>query len=205
MAKDKEPKIDPELKRTLNKEGWEGDKEGGAAVFVGTKEEIEKAREIMEKEGRTENLESYLRLHKEIVLPYNEIDNETIKQIVEDNKGLRQLRFSGADNFELRYIDKDGNVAKVEIFTDKIDEMKSEGRINRGKMPNSSRPWKKINERLNEMGFPLLEDDEDGSGSYGDAGEIWHKINWATEKYKEKLEKETKETTERKRKKEFDF
>lgn len=124
-------KIDSTLKEQINKEGWETGKdynlktkeenEGGMAVFVGTKEEAERAREIAETEGKAANLGAYIDMHKVIKVKSNEMElagNITRETIFPGKAWLKdegQGRF-----FRLLYIDRDSNIAEVEIKKEKI-------------------------------------------------------------------------------------
>lgn len=168
--------IDPKLKEEINRDGWEGDKEGGAAVFVGKKEEVEKARERMEGEGRAENLESYIRLHKEIVVPKDKLGEFL------DGRGAGKP-CPGCHSFvgdKLVFIDKEGNVAQVSIDTKKIGDLGSAN----------------LDDKIKELGFRL------GSPlDAKDAGAGWTIIINAMLWRKRELEKEA----EVKKKKEFDF
>ncbi|MDP2946559.1 MAG: hypothetical protein Q8N88_00450 [Nanoarchaeota archaeon] len=200
-------RIDPKLKEEINKEGWEGDKEGGAAVFVGTKEEMEKAREIMEKEGRTEDLASYIRLHKEIALPYNEIVDEELKKAMVANKGHYAswpgYYSSGFKNEEvehkLEYIDLEGNIARVNIKTNEIADIEKIVEQRR-KVRTFSLGYEVlqalISEKLSSLGFLL-------GAKLDENIDLWdsQKFRKAKEDYKKKLEQEVKE----KKKHEFDF
>lgn len=54
-------------------EGQGFDEQGGA-VLMGSKEEVDAALKRMEAEGETEDLESYIRMHKEVVMPKQAIN-----------------------------------------------------------------------------------------------------------------------------------
>jgi len=229
MEKEKFEGIDPKLKEEINKEGWEGDKEGGAAVFVGTKEEMEKSRERMENEGRTEDLGTYIRLHKEIILPFNEITDEDLKKTIEANKGhfnksrldpfidIEEIPYEEGVERQNKHEDITIAMASRRAFKSVkklgLEYIDNEGNIAIVKIdPHKIEELEKIAdthdrtlqelvaERLDKMGFL-------SKGGFEDRfrGAItfwdWNKLNDALVGYKYKLEKEAKE----KEKKEFDF
>ena len=116
--------VDPEIKKEINKEGFEGD----AAVLIRKEEEGRKPRERLYAEGKAENLETYIKMHKEIVLPISAryssegttVVSEQLEKNLLQNKGLV---YFGGDGLDIYYIDKDGNVAKVVIDPTKISSL----------------------------------------------------------------------------------
>jgi len=119
-----------ELKEKLNKEGFEGDEDGGAALFIGTKEEAEKARTIAETEGRAENLEIYIRMHKQVI-PKEELEQiEGIKHFRELTKGKAEIQDLGNKIVFVYYKDGNGDLAHVEIDTRKIAKVNGNMTIN---------------------------------------------------------------------------
>ncbi|MFH0854113.1 MAG: hypothetical protein V1891_01325 [bacterium] len=125
--------VDPALKEQINKEGWEVGKdynlnteeetEGGAAVYVGNKEEVDRAKEIVETEGKAENLEVYIRMHKVIKVESDDIKITTEVESKEIHPGKAWLPDIGSrSERSLLYIDQNGNIAEVEI---KIKDIKS--------------------------------------------------------------------------------
>jgi len=180
MSIEKGPKIDPKLKKEINEEGWEGGKEGGAAVFVGTKEETEKAREIMETEGVTENLESYIRLHKEIALSKEELEKYLQARHYTDivsHPGCSELIKN-----TLLFIDKEGSVARVNIDLEKIKNIRVKGFLERD---------------LKELGFKFEQPFKFSQGNQNE----WQLIGGAIMEHQRKIEQEA----EKEKKKEFDF
>src|SRR3989338_1320114 len=111
--------IDPELKRKINKEGFEGD----AAVLVGKEEEMEILRERLESKGNTKDLATYIRLHKEILVPSQEFNN--------DEKEWIEEYFNPGSYFIIQnkicFLDSGGNLATVAINPDKIDDYEKIG------------------------------------------------------------------------------
>lgn len=109
------PSVDPEVKKEINKEGFEGN----AAVIIGKKEELPNLKEKLETEGRVENLATYIRLNKQIFLP---IDSPEAKSLdVEKMKSAKGESYLSHGCLE--YIDKDGNFCKVIIIQDAIAEI----------------------------------------------------------------------------------
>jgi len=157
--------IDPELKRKINKEGFEGD----AAVLVGKEEEMEILRERLESKGNTKDLATYIRLHKEILVPSQEFNN--------DEKEWIEEYFNPGSYFIIQnkicFLDSGGNLATVAINPDKIDDYEKIG-------------WNSeiIKEDLKKLGF------EEEINLYNHTAK-------AEERYKEKLEALAKKETQK--------
>ena len=115
--------IDPKLKKDINEEGYDED---GGLLIVGTPEERDLARQKIENEGRAENLGAYIKLHKEIFLPKEEISPALSKEI-ENNKGFIWNSEGGSwgEYMNYKYIDRDGNVANITIDFKKIATLKN--------------------------------------------------------------------------------
>ncbi len=177
--------IEPKLKKEINEEGWEKeDEESGAAVIIGKKEEMPQLLEKLEKEGRAKNLGSYIKMHKEIALPKEEMSEELKEKI---KRGLTFLSYGG--NF-IRYVDKDGNIADVEIDAEKISSID----IQSGKELQE-----RVGDELEKFGFLLP--GKTGSVSTLEAEKIFKEIWKETQNYKEKIEEQIRQ----KKAKEFDF
>lgn len=133
----------PEVKKEIEQEGFEDN----AAVVFGTKEEAERKREVIEKEGYAENLGTYIRMHKEIVVPAEEL-NPSTRTSAKVNMGLYTLRSSGSLGWCVKFYDKSENIARVYLDFDKIGELKEiakEGAV--------SKLASGIEARLKELGF----------------------------------------------------
>ncbi len=72
---------------------------------------------------------TYIKLHRENILPHSEILDKKLKKELIENKGNYSLGYvgnkgggDGKQNYfcELEYIDKDGDIVKVEISTENI-------------------------------------------------------------------------------------
>lgn len=169
--------------------------------------------EKSENEGRTENLESYIKLHKEINLPIKEIVDQSFKNEIFKNKGLSELCILGRtpESFNLDYIDSEGNSATVDIVLSKINSMsalskqvqsevkKHEKRSILGKLWKSNEFWEKqqeigeeIKRELKKLDFVFVQKKQ---------AKFWRRIKGLRNGYQEKLEEKTKE----KKKGEFDF
>lgn len=155
--------IPRELKNSLNEEGFEGDEEGkyGAAVLVGSREEVGLARERLETEGRATDLRTYLRMHKTVCatgeelisflerttsvsLPAESLPTELSDWFRNMEKGTYFL-YGFGQVISLYYKDSEGALAKVHVkFTD-IDSYKV------------LRQWEKVVDKfkneLAELGF----------------------------------------------------
>ena len=169
--------IDPATKEAINKEGFEGDTEGGAAVIIGKKEggEIDQLRERVESEGQCADAATYVKLNKKIILPAEEVPDVTRTQ-----KGKGWI---GSTTF--RFVDKDGNIAEVNIDYAKIASMPTSG------------DWGMrrdcFADELKERGFDI----ENGfDGSYART-----QISERLQERQRDVEKQTKDQRE----KEFDF
>ncbi len=71
MGKEEFEGVEPEIKKEINEEGFDEN----AAVLIGKKEEMPQLLEKLEKEGRAENLATFIKMHKEIALPKEEISS----------------------------------------------------------------------------------------------------------------------------------
>ena len=131
MVNQNEMLVDPKIKKEINEQGFEGD----AAVLIGKEEEMAQMEQRLEKEGRAENLGTYIKMHKEIVLPNDKIDLDipdikltylqNLKKDLLQNKGLVWYGDErGDEGKDIFYIDKDGNVVKVIIDPAKISSLK---------------------------------------------------------------------------------
>lgn len=193
---EKEPKmgVDPKIKEEINKEGWEED----AAVLIGKKEEMAELLEKLESEGKTADLGTYLKLHKEIILPHEEILDEKLREEIKNNKGNFLLSTGSTPerySYCLRYIDKDGDASDVNILakkitelSKKIDEVESENK----NLENVQR------EEMRQIIIKKLEDIGFMPEKYSN---IWGKIYSSLNDYKERLEEKSKTV----KKEEFDF
>ncbi|MCX6779162.1 MAG: hypothetical protein NTU97_02945 [Candidatus Magasanikbacteria bacterium] len=113
-----------ELKREINAGKHEG-------VFIGTQEEVDNAMKKIEGEGRAEDLASFIRLHKEVIM-----NMEDMKQVEEDSvsffKGLSEKMEAmptGAAYYDsladvLYFKDSIGNLAKVSVDLGKIADLR---------------------------------------------------------------------------------
>jgi hypothetical protein len=122
--------LDPEIsriKKEINEEGFESDSpeliEKGAGLAIGTKEEVEQIRKRLESEGRTEDLETYIRLHKEIAVPKDFA--APYLERYDFKKGEMELYDKG----EFYFVDSDGNIAKVKVDLNLIDSAKGKVKI----------------------------------------------------------------------------
>lgn len=192
MSKNYETGIDPNLKEQINKEGWETgkdynlkteeEKEGGAAVFVGAKEEAEKAREIVETEGKAENLGSYIKMHKIIKVRSDEMEltGNLSGETIYPRRGW--LMYGGIKGLKLFFLDKDSNLAEVEIKVEDVISLKEGGNIV---------------EELRNLGFEIQE-------LYPGTCNRNEEYLWIKDQINKKEAKINQEAEER-QKKEFDF
>lgn len=178
--------VDPTLKEEINKEGWEdypgyakvegGDENPGAAVFVGKKEEVEKAREIMETEGKAENVDAYIRMHKVVKVRDYMIPAEIELGIIHPGKAWLQRNYGDKPD-RLIFIDEDSNIAEVEISIHDIASLKESFGSN-------------LEGKLEDLGF-----DVEQVSSPEDSKEYF----WVLQEIKKQQEKLNKEAQERKK------
>lgn len=192
-------KIEPELKEEINKEGeYMSDERGGATLLVGSKEEMEKARERLEAEGKTADLGSYIKLHKEPFLPSNEM-RSGVREKVLAKKGsytINNVITVGSPYCFLRYVDKEGNIAGVDILIENIAEIRK--KISKMREVQPSEIYAILNDELKSLGFSDWPTEKREADSLS---QIWSAIDEDRLVYKQRLEKEAAE----KKKKEFDF
>ncbi len=121
----------PELKQDIeeiNKEGWEGN----AAVKIGKKEDMPNMVKALETEGKAEDVETYIRLNKQIVIPaedFNRLNDELDKyHKVTPKIGDFYFMESALNVILIYFFDKNLNLAKVEFGTheenNKVSSMK---------------------------------------------------------------------------------
>lgn len=103
------------VKKEINSEGFEGDTEGGASVFVGSKEEVQKMEERAETEGKAVDVATYIKLHKEIALPKERMTRQVHDIIDKHEKGWGWLKIVDKNRWDFAYVDKEGNLARVLI------------------------------------------------------------------------------------------
>lgn len=183
---EKEPKmgIDPKIKEEINKEGWEKtDDRDEQAILIGKKEEMSQLLEKLEAEGKTADLGTYIKLHKEIVLPKEEI-TPRLKEKIKSG-----LVFYRGD--VLMYVDKDGNIANVEIRSEKISSLRRGMGIQ-----------EQVEKELKELGFFKPGEGKGGEGiTVMEGDEILNAIGKEIGNYKKKIEEQIRE----KKGEEFDF
>ena len=157
MEGEKAPELNPADKEAVNKAGWQGEApESGAAIIVRSPEEGEKIKD----------LGTYLRLHKTIVTPSNEITVGSEKLVPGHVSIGYNRRSIDRGILEIRYVDKEGNLVKSEVNLQDIEEWEEVGKkvfetmrkdysINN---PDMERLFIRIQEELTSYGFkPTVE------------------------------------------------
>ena len=120
------PEIRQEAEK-LNQEGWEDN----AAIRVGKKEVMPQMVQQLETEGKTENLETYIKMNKKIVVPRGELNDITFpggsaakEEWLKQEKGSYALMAGNTyQSCTIFFLDKELNLAKVSILP-------TEGKIN---------------------------------------------------------------------------
>ncbi|OGF21736.1 hypothetical protein A2Y83_01220 [Candidatus Falkowbacteria bacterium RBG_13_39_14] len=172
--------VDPALKEQINKEGWGGE-EGGAAVYVGNKEEVDRAKEIVETEGKAENLDAYIRMRKVIEVEKGDLEQYGSVKIEPRMAWLSNWYTDGGIIF---FIDASGNLAKVDLETVKINDF--------NKIQDGRERQAKVYDEIKRLGFII---------QYHDNQSSW---DWFRRQQYNKLRKAEQESNER-TKKEFNF
>lgn len=106
-----------------------GINESGEDLYIGTREEIDRAKAKAESEGRAPDLASYIRLHKKIGVPKDAI--ATVSEYFESFLTGQAELFEATDgeNVKLYYKDAEGNLAVVLIDEKLIDSKPKEGLV----------------------------------------------------------------------------
>lgn len=144
------------IKESVNKEGtqMEEGEEGGAAVYVGTKEEVTKARQLAETEGRAPDLASYIVMHKEVLVKSDELQNyggsDFAKVFGEAPIGAMHLE-KYIQKPILYFKDSLSNLAKVEIDVSKVPSLKS--KLSTCAVPDGGAAFHVVLEELKGLGF----------------------------------------------------
>lgn len=212
---EKKFEIDPKLKKEINEEGWEAqDKESGAAILIGEKKEMPGLLEKLYTGEKTVDLGTYLRLHKNIILPLAEVRDLELKETIQKNVRLFGLFTSlyGIDA-TIKYIDKEGNVSIVKIkeFSNiaELDEKIEKAKKKFG-MTVDNRVI--LSEELQNLGFVTSQrfsgsttERTNADISCEELKEIFNKITKEEEKYQERLEKAAAEAEAKEKAEEFDF
>lgn len=106
-----------DVKGAINEEGWESD---GAAVLIGKESEMPRLREKLEKEGRAVDVASYIRMHKEIAVPADEVEKIAADAL---KPGMYFIDMATVPERTLYYIDSEKNIARVRVDVFKIDSL----------------------------------------------------------------------------------
>lgn len=115
--------IDDSIKEQINREGFEGN----CAVLIGTPGEMPTLREKLESNGYTNDLETYIRLNKRVVLPKEVIErgNPSLYKWVSENKGSIWCKYPFSfPSVSYRYVDKEGGITEIKIDPLKVRPLK---------------------------------------------------------------------------------
>lgn len=155
--------IDPKIKKEINEEGFEEN----ASVLIGKKEEMPELLEKLESEGRTADLGAYIKTHKEIKLPKEEIPSELLNNIIENKRLLWFVdEKDGGEEYSYlpesivyNFIDKDGNIGSFNLDPKKLTptrEIIEKARIENNRDREfyiKAEFYKFIDEQIKELGF----------------------------------------------------
>src|SRR6185436_51149 len=138
--------IDPQIIDQINKEGFEGNEEGGATLIIGKKGgELDRLKQRVEKRNQYVDVATYVRLNKTIAVPNENVPEDLKKQI---GRGWVTPSVVGSEN--LTYIDKEGNVAKVNFVFSQIASINSENQW--------VDPVSQLKQELSMIGFKRVEE-----------------------------------------------
>lgn len=194
-------------KEDINREGWEED----VAVIIGSKEELPQLLEHLEKEGKAKDLGTYILMHKEVLLSQEdpEMGDHVIRGAIAKAKGLvweditvhatsrvkneRKTYYVGG---LINFVDKDGNLARVRVDSQKISDYKNWQWIEAigGKGHYESL----LKEDLKRLGFNVVASPYEELEKFGLQQQD---LRIAIDRKTQRLEREAQE----KKKKEFDF
>lgn len=199
--------IDPKIKKEINEEGFEEN----AAVLIGKEEEMPRLREKLESEGKAADLGTYIKMHKEIKLPKEEIAPALLDNVIK-NKGLLWFvaeKGGGEEYFYLpesivyNFIDKDGNIASFNLDpkmlapTREIIEKGRKGNYHKRENNIKDEFYNFINEQTKELGFEKYSPYRHGE----DRTDLIREINDQILDYKKTLEMKLEQA----KKEKFDF
>ncbi|MBU4369341.1 hypothetical protein KKG58_01095 [Patescibacteria group bacterium] len=135
--------LTPEEKKAINKEGFENVNGTEGALLIGSKEEVERQRKILETEGQTTDLATYIKMHKKIVIPndyepknykgnFNKEQTEEFLELVKNVpkgfcwEGYRSsLSSEDEKKWNVSFIDNHKNLAEILIDGKKINSFKN--------------------------------------------------------------------------------
>ena len=141
------------LKEKVNTEGSGGEDMGG--LYIGTKEETTKARQLAETEGRAPDLASYIVMHKRVLASPAEMIETfgtiAAKQFEAMPIGAMSMGVEW-ETLIVYFKDSTGNLAKVEIQPGKIAEFVESLDILNTKR-SIDKVFGKIQEQLEKLGF----------------------------------------------------
>jgi len=170
--------IDSEVKKRINEEGYDEN----AAVLIGKKEEMPNLEAKLENEGRTVDIETYIKMHKEILVQKDVMERTPYcsKYNIRDAK-IFTIALAGMIN--LYFCDKDKNLAFVKINPSKIADLND---INENLTDLKIKT--KIEEDLTDLGFNL-----NPEGLFADTQIIVNVIQKQEEIIQDKNKQERKE------------
>ncbi len=163
------------IKKEINKEGFEEN----AAVLIGKKEEMPELKEKLANKGVEQGVAEFIRNHKEIIVPQEEIKlEEKLKKQLTPGLGF----LSGHQEEILTYIDKNENIARAELDLNKISEL-----LSLAKKIYAGEPQEAVKKALPTLGFQIT-----------NYQELIESIEKEIERYQDEIKK-------RQEKEKFDF
>lgn len=123
---------------------------------MGTEAEVAAARKRLETEGRAENLKTYIELHKEVIVPADELKKSRFKWDSGRTSGtvyaeeLRGCCYINREDSTLIFIDSKGNIAQVKMNLELIGDQELSGRSLTPRKINDN-----LQEKLKGLGFKV--------------------------------------------------
>lgn len=198
-------------KEEINKEGWEEN----AAVIIGSKEELPQLLERLERlenEGKTKDLSTYIRMHKEVLVSKKdpEIGDSVMRGALLREKGLiwdyivvyHTGRVEKENAYYLggriNFIDSEGNLATIKVDSQKISDYKDWMWLTSVQFDDTALRFRQfLEEGLKKLGFNVVSNPHDLANLGFERNDFEKRIKAK----KERLEREAQE----KKKEEFDF
>lgn len=153
-----------ELKKKINTEGTQvsDNGEGEGALYIGTREEIDTARDKAESGGASPDVASYIRLNKRIVATVEDIDRVSkskwsfkIKEFEKLSPGMAGI-YNTYNRKALYFKDVKGQLAVVDIDVDKIAELANLPEAKTEEEPHrTSKLFEKFIQSLKNKGFAI--------------------------------------------------
>jgi hypothetical protein len=129
--------------------GWKRDEQTGERTNLEITEDQAKELNMEHEGGIVDNLGTYIRMNKRVLLPFDSVQvekRERTKKFLEDSKGCV---WKSSDN-KYQFIDKDNNLVAFDVDPDKIKSLSEQARTTKGVTASLESA---IQKELNSLGF----------------------------------------------------